>query len=412
MAFVILDNGKKRKKHAEPKIPDDLTEEEKRYIYKNPEGKIIFTPIYEIYSEAYLREIVGRVPIATDYARFSDTSWMEKYMTNLYQFSAAKSVEKARMMQEVVYSEDGTLNSWSDFRTLAGKIQEQENEVWLRVERDNCARQAIMADKFNDMRADADIYPYWIYKGRLDSRERPEHRALEGLIFRIGDPFGDDMFPPSDWNCRCTGKPVDDDYLKSKNRVVQTNEQARGWLQGVDENGAAFVDPQFRYNPANQGMLPKVGNQFVNFNSANDGDAKLFGVNGPDKPTLQKAEPLPYLPGLIESWKKDNHVDRLGNICFQNEELLSNIWFTHHSASVIHAHPRGADKLPDTVSNPSEVWSRWEDIESQQIVLRNYISFTSKDAYIVKTRQGAIQDAFTVSRSQSEKFRIGVPWLG
>lgn len=412
MVFLttILDGGKKRKR-KEPEIPDDLTEEEKRFIYKNPQGKIIFTPLYEVYNETYMREVVAGVNIKGSYSKFNDTSWFEKYTANLYQFSAARSVEKAKAMQSAVYDADGKLRSWSKFKTAADEIQHTQNKIWLRVERDNCQRQAIMAQKFTDMREDADLYPYWRYSGRLDSRERPEHRALEGLILRIGDPAGDALFPPSDWNCRCTGIPVDDLYLRDRNRVVQTNEQAKGWLEGIDpEDGKPFVDPQFRYNPADQGMLPKIGDQFVDFKNANMGNADLFDISGPDKPELN-ASVLENLPGIIADWKDKYHVDRLGNICFQNAELLSNIWFTPHSANNIHGHPRGVNALPETLSDPSEVWMKWEDPIKQQITMRSYLSYTEKSVYVVNTRAGAVQDAFTTSHHGAQKYRTGVCWI-
>lgn len=407
----LFDGGKKRKRKQSEEIPADLTEEEKRFIYKNPDGKVIFTPIYEVYNETYMREVVGGLKIRGSYTHFNDTSWFEKYTANLYQFSAARSVEKAKAMQAAVYDADGKLRSWSKFKDAADEIQHTQNKVWLRVERDNCARQAVMAQRFTDMREDADLYPYWRYSGRLDSRERPEHRALEGLIFRIGDYYGDSMFPPSDWNCRCTGVPCDDLYLRDRNRVVQSNDQARGWLEGIDPaDGKPFVDPQFRYNPADQGMLPKVGDQFVDFKNANLGNADLFDISGPEKPELHAAI-LENLPGIIDGWKHDYHVDRLGNICFQNEELLSNVWFTPHSAHQIHGHPRGVAKLPDTLSDPSEVWMRWEDPVKQQVVMRSYISYHEKSAYVVNTRAGAVQDAFTLSLHQANKYRTGVPWI-
>lgn len=413
MVVTLLDNGKK-KKHKKPAedVPDKLAEQENKYAYTNPASAKIFAPIYEYYADSYMGEIVPLVKIQTAYEMFSDTSWMEKYTTNLYQFSAAKSVDKMRMLQNTVYRSDGRLKSWAQFRDDADEIQNTENKVWLRVERDNCARQAIMADKFTDMRRDADLYPYWIYKGRMDSRERVEHKAIEGLIFRIGDPAGDACYPPSDWNCRCTGRQLDDDDIRKGNRHVQTNEEARGWLTANDpDTGKPFIDPQFRYNPADQGMLPKIGRQFAMLPNANAANADLFGIQGPVKPSLHAAEPLPYLPGLISSWKEQYHVDRLGNICFQNYDLLSNVWFTHHSAAVVHGHPRGSDSIPSTVINPAEVWARWEDVDAQQIVLRNYITFTDKNAFVVQTRQGAIQDAFTVSLGQSGKYRTGVPWI-
>jgi hypothetical protein len=113
----------------------------------------------------------------------------------------------------------------------------------------------------------------------------------------------------------------------------------------------------------------------------------------------------------MREWRGMYHVDHLGNICFQNEELLSNVWFTPHSAHKVHAHPRGVGMLPGTITDPTEVWSRWDNVDEQMNVLRNYISYSGKNAYVVQTRNGGIQDAFLISTAQAEKHRVGVPWL-
>lgn len=411
MALLITYDGKKK----DPRIPEDIAEDEMRYIYRNPEGVFVFTPMYEAYTENFLQEIVANTKIKTAYARFTDTAWFEKYSLNTYQFAAAKDAETCRLMQAQVYDDTGKLRSWPQFRERANEISQSSNEVQLRVERDNCARQSIMSDKFQDMRDNADIYPYWMYKGRLDSRERKEHVALEGLILRIGSVAGDSIYPPGDWNCRCTAVPVDDRYLSANNRSVQTEEQARSWLEGTDKDGKAFVDPQFRYNAADQGMMPKQGRAFENggLHTANDGSAALFGLGGNISPELDGyiATMLPHMPAILADWRDKYQTDRLHNIIFQNPALLSNVWFTPHSEHQIHRHPRGVTLLPKTVIDPSEVWMRWEDVEKQQVVLRNYLTIGAKESYLVQTRDGAIQDAQVVSRAQAERFRIGVPWI-
>jgi SPP1 gp7 family putative phage head morphogenesis protein len=45
--------------------------------------------------------------------------------------------------------------------------------------------------------------PYVQYRAILDARTRPEHRALNGRVFRKDDPTARRFFPPSAHNCRC-----------------------------------------------------------------------------------------------------------------------------------------------------------------------------------------------------------------
>lgn len=335
-------------------------------------------------------------------------------MLNSYQFSAAKSVTIAKLLQQAVYKEDGSLKPYLEFKDEAQAIQKQVNEVWLRVERDMCTRSSVLADKFGDMLTDKDLYPYWIYQGRLDSRERPEHRALEGLIFRLGDPYGDAMFPPGDWNCRCKGKQVDDLFLRDGHRSVQTNSQAEGWLNGIDgSNGKPFVDEQFRYNPYYQGMMPHNGEYFEQFRNANMGNASMFGLKAKGDGTIDHLAAFKFtdVNYLVQQWRKAHWEDTLGNIVIQNKQMLSNVFLTPEAIHEIKQHPKGAEKLTDTIERPNEIWSRWLDKDKQQVVLRNYLLFGPKISYLVQTAGGQVQDAKLITRNNAERFRIGCPTL-
>lgn len=159
------------------------------------------------------------------------------------------------MMQAVVFDKDRNIRPYSKFKPEAEKITNISQKTWLRVEYDMARRQAVQGENFRQMQGDKDLYPYWVYRGVMDSRERPEHVALEGKVFLIGDPKGDKMFPPNDWNCRCSGEAVDQRYLDKNKVQVTTGPEADNLLQ-------SDVDPQFRFNPAEQGILPKDGSYF------------------------------------------------------------------------------------------------------------------------------------------------------
>lgn len=45
--------------------------------------------------------------------------------------------------------------------------------------------------------------PYWQYVALLDSKTRPSHRAMHGLIYKYDDPIWDTHYPPNGWGCRC-----------------------------------------------------------------------------------------------------------------------------------------------------------------------------------------------------------------
>lgn len=54
-------------------------------------------------------------------------------------------------------------------------------------------------------------WPYWRYIARDDSRVRPDHAALDGMILAKDDPFWHSRTPPWDFNCRCDFEDADEE---------------------------------------------------------------------------------------------------------------------------------------------------------------------------------------------------------
>lgn len=103
---------------------------------------------------------------------------------------------------------------------------------------------------------------------------------------------------------------------------------------------------------------------------------------------------LHHFVALIDEWKSEYpDKNKMGGICFRNDKLLSNVFWSPKSFHTIHKHPKGAEQLPETIENPSEVWSLWADPETQRVVLRTYI----RGNYIVTTQDGIITDGFLTS---------------
>jgi SPP1 gp7 family putative phage head morphogenesis protein len=363
---------------------------------------VIYKPIYDLYNENFFQNIIDNTGIKSSFAAFKDTSIYERFYLNAAQFSANKSLTFNLLTQSKIFDEKKEVRPYSKFLNEVQEYGKVNNEVWLRVEYESGRRQAVATEQYIKMYDDRDLYPYWVWRGRMDDRERDAHKEMEGKVFRIGDPAGDKCLAPADWNCRCEPETVDDDYLVEHGlKPVNPDE-----LKSILENN---VDEQFRRNPLS-GTLPNTGTYFEAMSSANKGNAGMFELPDPD--TKKKLDGLAakgvhHMAEVVDEWKEKYHVNKDGDVVFQNTKLFSNVRFTAKSLHAIQKHSRGFDNIPEAVSNPNEVWAMWDDAEKQLNSIRNYILFGST-SYIVQTNAGIITDAFAVAKGSLNKYRKGV----
>lgn len=191
---------------------------------------------------------------------------------NSTQFSASKSVAENKMMKELLFNEDGVRKGFSQYKRDCKEVVNIFQETWLRIEYDTAIGLAITGQQFISYRENKELYPYWIYLETNSANPRIEHLELVGNIYRIGDPEGDDCHPKNGFNCDCGSEQVDDQYLEDNGKSVLTNEEAKVSLE--------HVDPQFRFNSANQGILPRQGHSYFQaLSSANEANGDIFNID-------------------------------------------------------------------------------------------------------------------------------------
>lgn len=111
---------------------------------------------------------------------------------------------------------------------------------------------AYMAGRYQGMMAAKQYAPYWEYSAVMDNRTRPQHAALNGMVFRYDDPFWQTWYPPNGFRCRCRVIPRTDierergDFATSSGEgrmqiVQQTVKQRDGKIAKVQVTG--YRDP-------------------------------------------------------------------------------------------------------------------------------------------------------------------------
>ncbi len=122
---------------------------------------------------------------------------------NIYAFSGAKTFAQLEEMNRLLVDADGKLRPFNEFSVFARKINRQYNLNYLQAEWQTARTAAQMAEKWERILETEDLFPNLKYRSVGDSRVRPEHQKLDGIIKPINDPFWSRYYPPLDWRCRC-----------------------------------------------------------------------------------------------------------------------------------------------------------------------------------------------------------------
>jgi len=243
-------------------VPQSIKDDKIEWAWNKPKKTLVHLASYFGYNKLFGEQLVENTEIKETFAAFESTAWFERLTLNVAQFSCAKDIAESKALQTLALE----AKSFTDFKEQAEKIVNLNRDTWLRVEMDSVKRGAVMGEAFRSMQKDADLYPYWQYSGEVDDRERSEHLALEGLVFKIGDPEGDACYPPNDFNCRCRGVPIDKQELNESGKEVTKGEDILD--EDDKQTGEPYIDEKFRYCPADQ-TLPNTGGYFEVFSNIN-----------------------------------------------------------------------------------------------------------------------------------------------
>lgn len=128
---------------------------------------------------------------------------------------------------------DGT--GIEEFRRVAGPILEQAG-VAGRAKLETIFRTniqtAYLAGRHAQMQQAAGLRPFWRYSAVNDSRTRPSHAALNGLVRRHDDPFWDVFYPPNGFNCRCSVTTLSQRQVQE--RGLEVGQGAPDMIEPVD----------------------------------------------------------------------------------------------------------------------------------------------------------------------------------
>lgn len=105
-----------------------------------------------------------------------------------------------------ILEEGGNFTDFMKAADLAGFAP--DNPYHLKTEYDTALAATEMAGRWAEIEELAEVYPYLRYVTVGDDQVREEHKALDGYIAPVDDPFWDENYPPNGYNCRCDVEQV------------------------------------------------------------------------------------------------------------------------------------------------------------------------------------------------------------
>jgi SPP1 gp7 family putative phage head morphogenesis protein len=191
---------------------------------------------------------------------------------NIYVFSGAKTYAQLEQLNQLLYDKDGKLRPFNEYSQLAKSINRQYNVNYLQAEYQTARTAAQMAEKWERLQETKDLFPNLKYRSAGDSRVRPEHQKLDGIIKPIDDDFWSRYYPPLDWRCRCD--------------VVATAEDA------TDDDEKDLPTPQFKGNVGkDKEIFTAKGSFFKLLNTSENAvrNVELSKLNAPSE-TVYKSK--------------------------------------------------------------------------------------------------------------------------
>ena len=187
-------------------------------------------------------------------ATATDAALAFQLRENAAVYAAFKNHTEQTELVKLLVDSSGKLKSFADFKRDALPITEKYNKTWLETEFNQAEANARMAKKWEGFKENADIYPNLQYRAINDDRTSPEHRALNGIVLPINDPFWNTHYPPLGWGCRCS--------------VTQTDKPVKQVSGNIPE-----VSEGFDNNPGKTGKLWSDNNAYA---AAIDHGAKML----------------------------------------------------------------------------------------------------------------------------------------
>ncbi|MBA3899524.1 MAG: minor capsid protein [Bacteroidetes bacterium] len=299
----------------------------------------------------------------------------EKLKENIFAFSAAKSLTALQEYKKALTDENGNFVSYGQFRQKVTEVDEWFNDVHLQTEYKSARAMSQMADKWERFQK----YSHLEYRTVGDSKVRDAHAKLDRLVLETSDPMWDKIWPPNDWNCRCTVVPAQGASVEGRERAdtfSNSKEMKPYFKRNVGKEQTVFKGdhPYFARlsNEIKKGNL----HQFMAEENYNMPSVEKIYEKG-KRPDMKKAGTKEE---AFSQWEKSSKkVKTVDGI----EWDLSNQWKHVVQEHATENRWKYINNVKDVLENTDEVWSAREIAPNgKERVFKRYVKYYNEKPVI------------------------------
>ena len=199
-----------------------------------------------VISQAIMKGFGGDLP-SLDFSS-PDAEMYRNLEKQVYQFSFAKNYEQLKAAS-LALSQGNKVTPWPEFKDVVTRINNEYNVRFLATEYDTAIGSSQMASRW--VQFIDDEVEKLRYQTVGDSRVRPSHQVLNGVVDYITSLFWSQYYPPNGWRCRCEALAENSGQVTPKDKIITPTDVPPMFKRNLAKDGLAFPPdhPYFEHVP-------------------------------------------------------------------------------------------------------------------------------------------------------------------
>jgi len=206
----------------------------------------------------------------TQLTELSNLGYVKAMRNNAFIFSGAKTFQQVQDMSAFLLDSEGNPRSFKEYKEKAREVFGTYNENWLRTEINTAKAQGQVAEKWQRIEDEKELFPLLQYRTANDERVRDSHQKLNRVTKPVDDPFWNQYTPQNGWNCRCDVRQLTEGEVTADKDIT------------IPED----IPDYMKFNPGKTGDIFSPKHPYFNVNKKyNDFKKDNFGLPEPPKVT-------------------------------------------------------------------------------------------------------------------------------